>query len=258
MEKYHMTESRFLESISMFGLIPKNGDNSKSIKDSKNVVFYSEGMEGAIVLFLDFKKHYEEFKGEKGRAILAQYRDVVSGKEKVDNGTYVALGKQAEQITKVQESDNFRSFLGEGVYLSLDSADEEIDDRNFNFANAWTTHKVESENLDVVVLRNKKDGTLLSSRYDVINYMMSMVPVERIKGLPINGDLKDYIEKYYERYAGEISKIGDAYSEEKIGIKEYIDLRSKGKFKQDLDRKYLRHKTIEREVEETIVEGEEK
>ena len=253
MGKYHMTQNKFLKSISKLGLIPKNGDNSKAIKDGKSVVFYSMGMVGAITLFLDFKKHYEEFKGDKGREIVAKYKDVISGKEKVDEATYLRIRGQVDQILSVQESDNFRSFLGEGVYLNLNNVNEKIDDRNFNFANAWTTKVVKPEDINVLVLKNKKDGTMLSSRYDVINYMMSKTPLESITKIGINGDLKDYITKYYERYASEIKKMGEEYSLEEIGIREFVDLRDKGKFKADKERQFRRHKEID-EKEEVIEE----
>ena len=51
---YHMTSLDNLGSIAVQGLLPKNGKNSKLIGDEKAKVFFSEGFEGAIALFIDF------------------------------------------------------------------------------------------------------------------------------------------------------------------------------------------------------------
>lgn len=52
---YHMTSIDNLQSIREKGLIPKNETNSKLIGDEKVKVFFSEGFEGAIALFVDFQ-----------------------------------------------------------------------------------------------------------------------------------------------------------------------------------------------------------
>lgn len=45
-----------LDSINKFGLTPRNEDNSKLISDDKVKVFFSEGFEGALALYVDFNK----------------------------------------------------------------------------------------------------------------------------------------------------------------------------------------------------------
>ena len=54
MKAYHFTSVNNLESISKKGLVPGNGDNSKLIDDQKEKVFFSEGFEGVIALYVDF------------------------------------------------------------------------------------------------------------------------------------------------------------------------------------------------------------
>lgn len=51
---YHMTALDHLSSIAVQGLILKNGDNGKLIKEEKIKVFFSEGFEGAVALYVDF------------------------------------------------------------------------------------------------------------------------------------------------------------------------------------------------------------
>ena len=43
MEYYHMTKDKYIRGILKNGLQPKNGEQSKSIGDEKEVVFYSQG-----------------------------------------------------------------------------------------------------------------------------------------------------------------------------------------------------------------------
>ena len=57
---YHMTSLDNLRSISKVGLIPQSGVNSKLIGDEKIKVFFSEGFEGAIALFVDFQLVYDK------------------------------------------------------------------------------------------------------------------------------------------------------------------------------------------------------
>lgn len=56
---YHMASIDKLQSIREKGLIPKNESNSKLIGDEKVKVFFSEGFEGAIALFVDFQMVYD-------------------------------------------------------------------------------------------------------------------------------------------------------------------------------------------------------
>ena len=53
MNYYHMTSLKNLCSIAVQGLIPKNENNGKLIGEEKVKVFFSEGFEGAIALFVD-------------------------------------------------------------------------------------------------------------------------------------------------------------------------------------------------------------
>ena len=65
-----MTSLDRLVSISKIGLIPRNENNSKLINDEKNKVFFSEGFEGAIALFVDFEIVYENIKEGKSNIMV--------------------------------------------------------------------------------------------------------------------------------------------------------------------------------------------
>ena len=70
---YHMTSLDRLVSISKMGLTPRNENNSKLINDEKNKVFFSEGFEGAIALFVDFEIVYENIKEGKSNLKVPVY-----------------------------------------------------------------------------------------------------------------------------------------------------------------------------------------
>ena len=96
MKCYHMTKIDNLDSISKLGLIPRNGDNSKLIHDDKIKVFFSEGYEGAIALYVDFSIVYQQ----------------VKKKEIILNDDYL--------MNKIMSSKNLEDYLADGVYLSFD------------------------------------------------------------------------------------------------------------------------------------------
>jgi hypothetical protein len=223
-ENYHMTNNKYLMNIAKEGLIRQNGDNSQSIGDGKNVVFYSQGKEGAIVMFLDFKKHYDDFKGEKGDKVLQKYQMHQSGEETLEEAEVDSLKKQVNQIENVRRTSTFKEFVGEGVYFNVNGiVPEDIQDKNFNFANSWTTKDVPPENLEVLMLRDKNSGEVLSSKFDIIDYFLSQTPPEKIAEMGINDSLEQYITNYYKENYDRISSLGSNFSLEKVAVQKYVE-----------------------------------
>lgn len=224
MEYYHMTQDKYIRLINDNGLIPRNGDNSQSIGDSKKVVFYSQGKEGAITMFLDFQKHYEEFKGEKGESILQKNKDYSDGKIQLHEKEVEVLKKQVEQINAVRDTEDFQDFVGQGPYIKIEDLEEEqILDPNFNFANSWVTKRIPPENLKVISLRNKESGEVTASKFDIIKYMMSQTTPNNIANKGINKRLANYITDYYRENSEEIARLGNNYEVELISMQDYID-----------------------------------
>lgn len=138
---YHMTALNNLPSIAVQGLIPQNGNNGKLIGEEKVKVFFSEGFEGAVALYVDF--------------------DVVFNKIRK------AQMKIVDKFVRknLLESKSLSDFLGEGVYLRFDG----VGIRNErNFENGCTDMKIPPEKLDVCVLRKNDDNSVLFSRFRVI------------------------------------------------------------------------------------------
>lgn len=205
---YHMTALDKLPSIAVRGLIPQNGDNGKLIGEEKVKVFFSEGFEGAVALYVDF--------------------DVVFNK--IRN----AQMKIADEFVRknLLESKSLSDFLGEGVYLRFD----EIGIRNErNFENGCTDMKIPPEKLDVCVLRKNDDNSVLFSRFRVIKYMMAQIQPEQIKyygaiyeGSPNFAEATDRIQekvkRYYKDHQTEIDEYGNCeYILDFINLRDFVN-----------------------------------
>lgn len=205
---YHMTSLYNLKSICEKGLIPKNEANSKLIGDEKVKVFFSEGFEGAIALFVDFQIVYDKIK---------------KGQMKVTD-EYV--------LEKIQESKNFSDYLGEGVYLRFDGTKIE---NERNFENGCTDMTIPPESLMVCVLRRKNDNTVIFSRFEVIKYMMAKIQPEHIKYYGANYEgspnfaeatnrIQEKVKRYYEEHQVEIREYDNQeYILDFIGINDFVD-----------------------------------
>ncbi|MDE7429859.1 MAG: hypothetical protein K2N00_11480, partial [Lachnospiraceae bacterium] len=103
---YHMTALKNLYSIVVQGLIPKNENNGKLIGEEKVKVFFSEGFEGTVALFVDFDIVFDRIK--KGQMEVT------------------------DELVKKQllKSETLSDFLGEGVYLRFDGTGIK-NERNF-------------------------------------------------------------------------------------------------------------------------------
>ena len=103
---YHMTALNNLHSIMSQGLIPKNENNGKLIGEEKVKVFFSEGFEGAVALYVDFDIVFDRIRKEQMKV-----SDEVVRK-------------------KLLKSKSLSDYLGEGVYLQFDGTGIK-NERNF-------------------------------------------------------------------------------------------------------------------------------
>ena len=203
-----MTALNNLPSIAVRGLIPQNGDNGKLIGEEKVKVFFSEGFEGAVALYVDF--------------------DVVFNKIRK------AQMKIVDKFVRknLLESKSLSDFLGEGVYLRFDG----VGIRNErNFENGCTDMKIPPEKLDVCVLRKNDDNSVLFSRFRVIKYMMAQIQPEQIKyygaiyeGSPNFAEATDRIQekvkRYYKDHQTEIDEYGNyGYILDFINLRDFVN-----------------------------------
>lgn len=189
MKCYHMTTLDRLESINKIGLVPRNENNSKLINDNKVKVFFSEGFEGAIALFVDFDIVYNKIKNKE---------------ETLEN---------QDLSEAVLASKNLQEYLKDGVYLCFD-LDNTINERNFE--NGCTSETIKPERLKVVMLKDIKTKEVIYSKFDVIKYMMSKTKIENIKyyGVKYQGSpsfdvatakIQNKVRKYYKEHFKDIN-----------------------------------------------------
>lgn len=188
MDYYHMTALSNLSSISAHGLIPQNGENGRLIGENKTKVFFSEGFEGAIALFVDF--------------------DIVFNK--IKTGQTKLTDRDLEQ--RVLKSKDLLDYLGEGVYLRFDGARIE---NERNFENGCTDSVILPECLSVCVLQSEDNGAESFSRWDIIRYMMSKTLPEQIQYYGVSytdspnfadatARIQEKVKRYYQNHQTEI------------------------------------------------------
>ncbi len=206
---YHMTSLDNLGSIAVQGLLPKNGKNSKLIGDEDAKVFFSEGFEGAIALFIDFNTVFCQIK----------------------KGQLEANDKSIED--ELLKSKKLTDYLGEGVYLRFDGTGIK---NERNFENGCTDMTIPPEMLSVCILRNENCNSIIFSRFEIIKYMMAKIQPEQIKYYGTNYEgapnfakatarIQEKVKKYYQEHQAEIKKyFNSGYELDFIGVNNFIAL----------------------------------
>lgn len=204
---YHMTSLERLDSINKFGLTPRNEDNSKLISDDKVKVFFSEGFEGTIALYVDFNIVYD---------------DIKRGIKKIENITL---------NNKVCNSLNVEDYLEEGVYLRFDGTDIE---KERNFEKGCTSKVIFPDALEVCILKNILTDTIIYSRFEIIKYMMAQTNYKDIRYYGVKYDnspiddvatnkIQEKVRKYYLFHGDSFDKYkSEDYLFDTIPLKEFV------------------------------------
>lgn len=205
---YHMTALDNLHSIAVQGLIPKNENNGKLIGEEKVKVFFSEGFEGSVALFVDFDIVFDRIK--KGQIEVA------------------------DKFVKKQllKSKCLSDYLGEGVYLRFDGTGIK---NERNFENGCTDMTISPQKLNVCILRKDGDNSIIFSRFEIIKYMMSKICPEQIKYYGANYEgsptfteatnrIQEKVRKYYRYHQAELSKYNNChYTFDCITLEDFND-----------------------------------
>lgn len=233
-EMFSFIGAEYVQKDSEEGLIPRNGAHSKSIQDEKKAVFYSHGKEGAIVMYFEFLRQYENLRGERGDKSIAEYEAYQAGTLELDENKLQALKNQIEQIDEVRAANSFEEYMGDKLYLKLSGLDVEKDKEEadewrrahsekmeYNYANSWTFNKVPPENLEVMMLQDSTTKETKTSQLDMIKYFLSKTSVEAIEQLGVNDETLEYIKQFKEKHREEIETIGSTYTLVAQNIKEF-------------------------------------
>ena len=234
-EMFSFIDSEYLKQDSIEGLIPRNGENSQSLQDDKKAIFYSQGKEGAIVMYFEFLKQYEKLKGFAGDKALEQYANYKNGTIELSDEQVQLLQGQLKQITQMRETKDFDEFMGDKLYLKLNGIDTEQDRQtaeewrashpgtrmDYNYANSWTNSAISPDRIDVISLQSKDGKDVRTSQKDLIKYFLSQTSIDKIEELGVNDTTLENIRKYYQEHSAEIAQMGEEYSVVTQNIQEF-------------------------------------
>lgn len=234
-EMFSFIDSEYLKQDSIEGLLPRNGENSQSLQDDKKAIFYSQGKEGAIVMYFEFLKQYERLKGSAGDKALEQYANYKNGTIELSDEQVQLLQGQLKQITQMRETKDFDEFMGDKIYLKLNGIDTEQDRQaaeewrashpgtrmDYNYANSWTNSAISPDRIDVVSLQSKDGKDVRTSQKDLIKYFLSQTSIDKIEELGVNDTTLENIRKYYQEHSAEIAQMGEEYSVVTQNIQEF-------------------------------------
>lgn len=234
-EMFSFIDSEYLKQDSIEGLLPRNGENSQSLQDDKKAIFYSQGKEGAIVMYFEFLKQYERLRGSAGDKALEQYANYKNRTIELSDEQVQLLQGQLKQITQMRETKDFDEFMGDKLYLKLNGIDTEQDRQaaeewrashpgtrmNYNYANSWTNSAISPDRIDVVSLQSKDGKDVRTSQKDLIKYFLSQTSIDKIEELGVNDTTLENIRKYYQEHSAEIAQMGEEYSVVTQNIQEF-------------------------------------
>lgn len=202
---YHMVSLDKIRSISNIGLMPNRENSNQLTNDIENKVNFSEGMTGVVAKYANCQKHYDLIK---------------SG---------VVGGIKPELVEKIQTTTSMQEYLGDEVFIIFDG--EEVENEK-NFMDGITDKSIDSENLNVCLLKNNETGEVTYHGSNIAHYMMAKVPVETINysGSDVGEDkvekktetIRQDVSNYVKSHEKEINtyKYGD-YTLENIPVKSF-------------------------------------
>lgn len=208
MKCYHMTTLDRLESINKLGLVPRNERNSKLVNDDKKKVFFSEGFEGAIALYVDFYIVFNNIKQKK----------VILDDKKLNDF--------------VIESNSLEEYLGSGIYLCFDMGDIK---NERNFENGCTSNIIDSKKLKVLMLKDRETNKILYGRFDLVHYMMAKVNPKEIKyyganylgspsSIAATNRIQNKVISYYDENYDKIKKYdNEIYQLIEVSLSEFLE-----------------------------------
>lgn len=230
MEKYyHFTSYENLKNINEYGLIPQNGDRTKSIGDNRCAIFLSQGILNTILMYSNILHHYNNNSGNLGTKAIRYYKNQIEEYNKQakevplteeDIAEVNAMKKAIERIKHIMLYKDFFEYIDNGVYLSISN----IEDINtIDTKDCYTTKNIPSEVIKVVLLKNRQTGELIDSREKVLAYFMSITPIENILDNTNNGVTISNIKDLYKYKMNDIKYYNkNNFKLEEIPINLYI------------------------------------
>lgn len=198
---YHTTSLKNLfgedstqKSIQQQGLLRQCGANNAIIGDRRKAVFFSEGIEGAILLFMTLYDTYTSGRNDE-QGVLKMYTEVLAGREPPYDRD--RLHQQACFVQRCQKASNFRDYLGKNVYLCFPGGN--IVNRG-NFIDGYTSEAdIPSNQIKVCTIFNNSNGKVLSDSFDVVDFWLAKTDREcimaKLNELNNNGRFDDRVQR---------------------------------------------------------------
>ena len=235
---YHFTNYNNLENISKNGLVPQNGIRCQSIGDKKCAIFFSFGINNAILLYTNLLYYYNTHSGETGKELIDSYEKKIKACRKNINEAKPNIKKikeiesmidMLEATKKTMQYESFDEYLGDGVYLMFKDIPNVI---NSYPEDCYTYDVIPPEGINVLVLVNKNTGEIIDDREKILNYFLSIVPIYRFTRNIYNTLSLETVKKLYiERQ--DLMLIYNPYNfkYQEMKLSEYLDYK-KGKIKE--------------------------
>ena len=225
-ECFHFTKLKNLYSIKNIGLQPSLDENSKAVGDEKPKISFSDGKIGAIGLYLEFYRVFNDYK----------------------NGTRIPNKPgELEMYKKIMNSKSLEDYLGDGVYLLFDGTELENEGGNTGkggIYDASTRTPIESNKLKIGLIRNNDTKKVSYSMYDYINYLMSTLSKEEALKMPTK--FQQTMITYFNEHKEEIKKFRTGnYSQKDVNLDTFCRI-----CKNDID------KDIEKNNKNVIVQND--
>lgn len=207
---YHFTSYENLEKINEYGMIPQSGGRTRSIGDNRCVIFLSQGIQNAILMYASILYHYNRHSGDLGLKSIEYKKEKIDQYNKSaqlipldeeDIAEIEATKKAIEWVKQIMSYKDFFEYMGDGVYLSISNVGDisSIDPRD-----CYTTKNIPVEKIKVVLLKSKKTGEVIDSRESVLAYFMSITPIRNIIDNTNNVVTMKIIKDLYENKLDDI------------------------------------------------------
>ena len=206
---YHMAPFSSLRSMSVIGLKP-NKNPGILIKNNEDdteygKVYFAEGLAGTVA---------QQAYVNKG------YQDIKSGNTE---------GFAERDVNMVNGTGSLEEYLDEPVYVGFD---ESLVENEGNFMYGETEESVEPKDLNICVVKNKVTDEVKYDGKTVLDFMMSMVPVDSIHFSgnaganrdELNDDaIQSTVAEYYKAHEADIEKYKSGeYTLEEIPLVEFL------------------------------------
>lgn len=226
---YHMASFSSLRSMSVIGLKPNKNPGiiiKNNHDDTENgKVYFSEGLAGTVA---------QQAYVNKG------YQDIKSGNTE---------GYSDRDVNNVNASSSVEEFLDEPVYVGFD---ESLVENEGNFMYGETEESVEPKDLNICVVKNRVTEEIVFDGRTVLDFMMSMVPVESIHFTGSRGNngaeytdeaIQSTVAEYYRAHEADIAKYKSGeYTLEEIPLAEFLktfDAKSNSTLMTDIEKESM-------------------